>query len=437
MEVIVTKFGGSSLSDSTQFQKVKDIVLADDRRCYVTASAPGKRNKSDYKVTDLLYLCYEHIEKSLPFDELFKLIEERYIVMCSELKLSINISKYLLEFKEELSKGASEAYIVSRGEYFNALILSQYLGYEFIDASEIIVFNKSGILDEVATYATLRSRLSKVEKAVIPGFYGACADGTIKTFSRGGSDITGAIVAKGVGAKIYENWTDVSGILIADPNIVNNPKPINEITYKELRELSYMGANVFHEEAIFPVKNDGIPINIKNTNKPFDRGTFISNNKSEGKTNNITGISGKKDVTVIWIEKRLMDSDIGYFQRVMSILKNNNVCFHHMQSGIDSISIVIDDSDIGNTLNIILQQIENQCSPDLILTYPNISLIAVVGKAFRVKKEIPAKMFKILSEYDINIRMINRESSELSIIVGVENENFESAIRALYNTFEN
>ena len=437
MDVIVAKFGGSSLCDSQQFKKVKDIVLSDVRRSYIVPSAPGKRNKGDYKITDLLYLCYQHVKKSLPFDELFKLIEERYITLCSELKLSIDISKYLSNLKEEIISGATKDYVASRGEYYNGLILAQYLGYEFIDAAEIIIFKRSGCLDENATYEALYNRLLKVKKAVIPGFYGACPNGKIKTFSRGGSDITGAIIAKSVGAKVYENWTDVSGFLMADPNIVNNPKPIKEVTYKELRELSYMGANVFHEEAIFPVKNSGIPINIRNTNNPLDKGTVILNNKLQVKAGKITGIAGKKDFTVIAMEKILMNSDIGYCRKILSILESNGVSFEHIPSGIDSISLVIDDLQLDDKLDKILEEIENQCSPDSVIVHPNMALIAIVGEGMIRTKGISAKAFSSLSIQNINIRMINQGSSELSIIIGVENEDFETAIRTLYKAFDN
>lgn len=437
MEIIVSKFGGSSLCDSGQFKKVKDIVLSDSRRVYVVPSAPGKRYKGDYKITDLLYLCHEHVEKSLPFNELFKLIEERYSILCSELKLSLDIIKYLSELKIKILNGATVEYVASRGEYLNGIILADYLGYEFVDAAEIIVFKKNGRLDEKATYEVINKRLSKVEKAVIPGFYGASLDGRIRTFSRGGSDITGAIIAKGVGALVYENWTDVSGFLMADPNIVSSPKHIEEVTYKELRELSYMGANVFHEEAIFPVRNHGIPINIRNTNKPSDKGTTILNVKSMIKTGNITGIAGKKDFTVIAIEKTLMNKDRGYLRRILSILENNNVSFENIPSGIDSFSLVIDDSQLENKLDIILEEIENQCSPDSLITYPNMALIAVVGEGMIRTKGISTKVFGALSRNNINIRMINQGSSELSIFVGVENDDFENAIRAVYKAFEN
>lgn len=437
MDVIVAKFGGSSLCNSQQFRKVREIVLSDVRRSYVVPSAPGKRSKGDYKITDLLYLCNQHVKKSLPFDELFKLIEERYLLLCSELKLSINMSKYLSDLKERIINGVSKDYVASRGEYLNGLILAQYLGYEFIDAAEVIIFKKSGSLDETATYEALNSKLSKIKNAVIPGFYGSTPDGKIKTFSRGGSDITGAIIANSVKAKVYENWTDVSGFLMADPNIVNDPKPIDEVTYKELRELSYMGASVFHEDAIFPVKNNGIPINIKNTNKPQDKGTFILNNKLKVKPGNITGIAGKKDFTVIAMEKTLMNRDIGYCRKILSILESNNVSFEHIPSGIDSISLVIDDSQLDNKLDKILEEIENSCSPDTVIVHPDMALIAIVGEGMIKTKGVSAKIFSSLSKNDINIRMINQGSSELSIIIGVENDDFENAIKTLYKAFEN
>lgn len=436
-EVIVAKFGGSSLSGSGQFKKVKEIVLSDDRRKYIIPSAPGKRYANDYKITDVLYLCYEHIQKGVPFDEVYKCIEERYIQLCKELNISFDILRCLNDLKEKIISGACVDYVASRGEYLNGIILAEYLGVEFIDAAEIIVFNKNGQLNEVETYNAVKTRLSKVEKAVIPGFYGATTDGKIKTFTRGGSDITGAIISKSVGAKVYENWTDVSGFLMADPRIVDNPKQIEEITYNELRELSYMGANVFHEEAIFPVKKEGISINIKNTNKPLDEGTYIIDDKSLIKVGNITGVSGKKDFTVISIEKTLMKRDKGYCRKILSILENNNVSFEHIPSGIDSVSLIIDDSELDNKLEKILEEIEIQCRPDSLIVYPNMALIAVVGKGMIRTKGISGKVFGALAKAKINVRMINQGSNELSIIVGIENEDFENAIRAIYGAFEN
>jgi aspartate kinase len=435
-EVIVAKFGGSSLSDSCQFNKVKEILLGDERRRYIIPSAPGKRDSNDYKITDILYLCHEHIQKGVPFDEVYKCIEERYIQLCKELNISLDILSSLNDLKQKIINGASVDYVASRGEYLNGLILAKYLGVEFIDAAEIIIFKKNGQLDEEATYKAVSTRLAKVTRAVIPGFYGATPDGKIKTFTRGGSDITGAIIAKSVQAMVYENWTDVSGFLMADPRIVDNPKPIEEITYKELRELSYMGAEVFHEEAIFPVKKDGIPIHIKNTNKPLDEGTYIIDDDSLVKVRDITGISGKKDFTVISIEKTLMKREKGYYLRILSILENNNVSFEHIPSGLDSLSLIIDDSQLDDKLEKILEEIEKQCSPDSLIVYPNMALIAVVGKGMIRTKGISGKVFQALAKAEINIRMINQGSNELSIIVGIENEDFEKAIRAIYSAFE-
>jgi aspartate kinase len=435
-EVIVAKFGGSSLSDSCQFNKVKEILLGDERRRYIIPSAPGKRDSNDYKITDILYLCHEHIQKGVPFDEVYKCIEERYIQLCKELNISLDIFSYLNDLKEKIINGASVDYVASRGEYLNGLILAEYLGVEFIDAAEIIIFKKNGQLDEDATYKAVSTRLAKATRAVIPGFYGATPDGKIKTFTRGGSDITGAIIAKSVQAMVYENWTDVSGFLMADPRIVDNPKHIEEITYKELRELSYMGAEVFHEEAIFPVKKDGIPIHIKNTNKPLDEGTYIIDDDYLVKVRDITGISGKKDFTVISIEKTLMKREKGYYLRILSILENNNVSFEHIPSGLDSLSLIIDDSQLDDKLEKILEEIEKQCSPDSLIVYPNMALIAVVGKGMIRTKGISGKIFQALAKAEINIRMINQGSNELSIIVGIENEDFEKAIRAIYSAFE-
>lgn len=433
--IVVAKFGGSSLSDSAQFKKVKDIIMSDKKRRYVVPSAPGKRNSTDYKITDLLYLTYDHVKSGIPFEEVYKYIEERYIQICRELSVSVDIEKHLKELKEKITSGVSRDFIASRGEYLNGIILAAYLGYEFIDAAEIIKFKKNGYLDEATTYTAVKERLSKVPRAVIPGFYGSYKDGKIKTFSRGGSDITGAIIAKSVNSVVYENWTDVSGFLMSDPRIVDNPKPIKEITYKELRELSYMGANVFHEEAIFPVKQEGIPINIKNTNKPSDSGTYIVDDRFAAKSGEITGISGKKDFTVIALEKTLMNREKGYCNSILSILERNDIAFEHIPSGIDSISLVIDDNQLEDKLDKVLEEIGKNCSPDSIIVHPNMALIAVVGKGMIRTKGISSRVFTALARHDINVRMIIQGSNELSIIIGVENEDFENAIRAIYKAF--
>lgn len=433
--VVVAKFGGSSLSDSTQFKKVRDIILSDKNRRYIVPSAPGKRHTKDYKVTDLLYLTHDHVKSGIPFEEVYKYIEERYIQICRELSVEVDIEGLLKCLKDKIASGASREYIASRGEYLSGIILARYLGYEFIDAAEIIKFKRNGTLDEEATYAAVKDKLSGVQRAVIPGFYGSNRDGKIKTFSRGGSDITGSIIAKSVNCVVYENWTDVSGFLMTDPRIVDSPKPIREITYKELRELSYMGANVFHEEAIFPVKKDGIPINIKNTNSPGDSGTFIVDDRVDAISGEITGVSGKKDFTVIALEKTLMNRERGYCNNILSILEHNGIAFEHMPSGIDSLSLVIDDSQLEDKLDKVLEEIENKCSPDSIIVHPNMALIAVVGKGMIRTKGISSRIFTSLAKADINVRMIIQGSSELSVIIGVENEDFDNAIRAIYNAF--
>lgn len=433
---IVAKFGGSSLADSEQFRKVKSIVLDNEKRKYVVPSAPGKRFKKDYKITDLLYLCHAHAQNEISFDDVFKHIEERYTGLAKELEVRIDIKKHLDEVKKKIEDGASADYTASRGEYLNGLILADYLNYEFIDAAEIIRFKSYGKVDLEATQKALDERLVGVERAVIPGFYGARADGSIKTFTRGGSDVTGAIIARCVGADLYENWTDVSGFLMADPNIVENPKPIEVVTYKELRELSYMGAKVLHEESIFPIRDVCIPINIRNTNRPEDKGTLIvDDDKPISYSGTITGISGKKDFTVIAIQKMLLNAEQGFCRKLLSILEGNGVSFENMPSGIDSVSLVIEDSELGDKLDGIIEEIKKQCNPDSIEVYPNMALISTVGRGMDRTKGISSKVFRGLAEGDVNIRMINQGASEINITVGVENDDFEKALRGIYKAF--
>ncbi|MDF2546813.1 MAG: aspartate kinase [Anaerosolibacter sp.] len=435
-EVIVAKFGGSSLADSKQFLKVKNIVLSDNRRRYVVPSAPGKRSREDHKITDLLYLCHQHVAQRLPFDEVYSIIEKRYLDICTELGVSLDMKAILTEVKSRIAQGTSADYAASRGEYLNGLILADYLGYEFIDAAELIVFDKNGQFDAEATQNRVQTRLASVNQGVIPGFYGAMEDATIKTFSRGGSDVTGAIIARGVAASVYENWTDVSGFCMADPRIIEEPKLIEKITYKELRELSYMGASVLHEEAIFPVKKEGIPIKIKNTNKPQDEGTLILSDLSPvSYSGTITGIAGKKGFTVIAIEKMLMSSEKGFFRKLLSILEGNDISVEHMPSSIDSVSLVIADSELGNKMEKVISDIHSQLCPESIVGYPNMALIAVVGRGMIKTKGISAKVFGALAQEGINVRMITQGSSELNIIVGIENEDFEKAIKAIYKNF--
>ncbi|MDS0525354.1 aspartate kinase [Clostridium sp. SHJSY1] len=435
MSFVVTKFGGSSLADASQFNKVKEIVLADSNRRYVVPSAPGKRTSKDTKITDLLYLCHAHVTTGISLDDVFKHVYDRYIGIVKDLGLDFDIEKHLNIVKKDIEDGASKDYAASRGEYLNGLILADYLGYEFVDAKDVIIFNKDGFLDSEKTNKLLKETLENVEKAVIPGFYGADKDGNIVTFSRGGSDVTGALVAASIEADLYENWTDVSGFLMADPRIVENPKAISRITYKELRELSYMGASVLHEEAIFPVRHVGIPINIKNTNRPEDAGTYIVQDTDEKECKTITGIAGKKDFTVISIEKAMMNSELGFCRKVLSVLEMNNVSFENMPSGIDTVCVVISDSELKNKTEKIVEEIHRACDPDSVVVHPNMALIATVGKGMAKRTGVATKIFNSLSESNVNIRMIDQGSSEMNILVGIENDDFERAIRAIYGAF--
>ena len=435
MNTIVTKFGGSSLADSSQFQKVKDIIFSDTGRKYVIPSAPGKRYDKDTKITDLLYLCEIHVQTGISLDDVFKHVEDRYIGIVNELGIEFNIKERLEIVKKDIENGASKDYAASRVEYLNGLILANYLGYEFIDAKDVIIFGNDGMLDLESTNKSLKETLEKVDRAVIPGFYGADKEGNIVTFSRGGSDVTGALVAASINADLYENWTDVSGFLMADPRIVENPKAISYITYKELRELSYMGASVLHEDAIFPVREVGIPINIRNTNRPDDKGTFIVKETNESECKTITGIAGKKNFTVISIEKAMMNSELGFCRKVLSVLETNNVCFENMPSGIDTVCVVVSDSELKNKRDRIVEEIKRACNPDSILVHPNMALIATVGKGMHRNKGVAARIFGALAEAKVNIRMIDQGSSEMNILVGTENDDFERGIQAIYKAF--
>lgn len=434
--IIVAKFGGSSLANADQFKKVKAIVEADPRRRYVVPSAPGKRDSKDFKITDLLYLCQAHVKTGIPFDDVFKLIAQRYIDIVNDLSIDIDIEKHLNKVKEDLASGASEDYAASRGEYLNGLVLAKFLGFEFIDAAELVIFDDGGNFDLDKTISIVNEKLANVEKAVIPGFYGYSETKGIITFSRSGSDISGSIIAAGVNADLYENWTDVSGFLMADPRIVEGAKTIEKVTYRELRELAYMGATVLHEEAIFPVKQSGIPINIKNTNRPEDAGTLIISDINEtASAGTITGIAGKKDFTVITIEKALMNSELGFCRKVLSILEANQVSFESMPSGIDTLSLVIADSELKDKKKKIIEEIKRQCNPDSVDVYPNMAIIATVGRGMAYSPGIAAKIFTALAAETINIRMIDQGSSEINILVGVETADFEKTIKSIYNAF--
>ncbi|MGI6704759.1 MAG: aspartate kinase [Clostridia bacterium] len=436
MRIKVAKFGGSSLSDANQFRKVLSIVREDEGRWYIVPSAPGKRNNGDHKITDLLYLCHAHVQQEIPFDDVFEIISKRYLDIIRDLGLSLDLNPYLEEIKRNIASGASADYTASRGEYLSGLILAELLGYDFVDPAELIYFNHKGCFDAERTQQSIRERLSRHQRAVIPGFYGSNHKGEIKTFSRGGSDITGAIIARSVEADVYENWTDVSGFLMADPRIVKNPKPIEKITYRELRELAYMGATVLHDEAIFPVREAGIPINIKNTNRPEDPGTFIiSDAEATVSAGTITGIAGRKGFTVIHIEKNMMNSELGFGRRLLSVLEENGISFEHLPSGIDTISAVVADCQLEHKLERVLEGIRHRCKPDYIDLHPNLALIATVGQGMVNTPGIAARLFGALGREGINVRMIDQGSSELNIIVGVDNEDFEKAVEAIYRAF--
>ena len=434
MNTIVTKFGGSSLADSIHFKKVKNILESNPERKYIIPSAPGKSSFKDFKITDLLYLCHAHVKSGISLDDVFKLISERYKSIVDDLNLNLDLTSYLNIIKTDIENGASVDYTASRGEYLNGIILANYLNIDFIDAKDVIKFNKYGTLNIEETYVALKDKLSNHERAVIPGFYGSNEHGDIVTFSRGGSDITGALVAASINAKLYENWTDVSGFLMADPRIVNNPKKIKTITYGELRELSYMGASVLHEEAVFPVRTSGIPINIRNTNEPENEGTLIVSNEIKHE-NTITGIAGKQNFTVLSIEKSMMNSELGFCRKILTILEQNGVSFENMPSGIDTVSVVISDSNLTNKTEIIVEEIKRACNPDSVVVYPNMALIATVGTGMAYTKGVASKIFTALAESDINIRMIDQGSSEINVLVGIENDDFEKGINAIYKAF--
>lgn len=436
MGIKVTKFGGTSLADADQIRKVRAIVHSDRERRYVIPSAPGKRGPDDYKITDLLYLCHTNVQHGVSFDHVFQIISERYLSIAGDLDLSTDLQPVLERIRTEIAGGAPADYVASRGEYLSGRILADYLGYDFIDPAELIHFDAYGSYDAEQTGRDVRRCLAPHETAVIPGFYGSTPDGKVKTFSRGGSDITGAIVAHGVGADLYENWTDVSGFYMADPRVVKDPKLIKRVTYRELRELSYMGASVLHEESIFPVKKAGIPILIKNTNRPEDPGTFIVNDDEPlNKPGQITGIAGRKDFTIIAIEKALMNSELGFARKILSILETNRISFEHLPSGIDTISVVIADDQLNNKMATVLKEIERECKPDSLEVIHDMALIATVGRGMAYTPGIAAKLFTSLGKAGVNVRMIDQGASEINIIVGVETADFEQAVQAIYNAF--
>ena len=441
MPTKVAKFGGTSLASAPQIRKMQAIVTADDDRRFVVPSAPGKRDAKDTKITDLLYLCHDLASKGLTFDDAWGPICERFKQIVSELELSLDLDPILAEAEATIAEhgnaGLPADYAASRGEAINGRIIAELIQCEYVDPTEVIFFGEEGRLDDEKTYATIADRLAHVDRAVVPGFFGLGTDGNVKTFSRGGSDVTGAIVARGVGAEVYENWTDVHGLLITDPRIVPGAFTIETVTYRELRELSYSGASVLHEEAVFPVREAGIPVNIRNTNDPEHPGTLIVRNShpSARESYQITGIAGRRDFTIIQIEKAMMNSEIGFGKRVLGVLADFDVSFEHIPSGIDTLSVVIEDTALEGKLDDIVVAIKTAVKPDNVDIDNNLALIATVGRGMAKQTGTSAKLFGALGEAGVNIRMIDQGSSEMNIIVGTDVEDFEKAVQAIYAAF--
>jgi len=435
MSLKVLKFGGSSLADASHFRAVAEIIKSDPERRYVVASAPGKRDSNDVKVTDMLYECYELAVNEDDITEIFDKIQKRYTDIIDELGIELDLTEVFEKIKSSIAHNAGRDYVASRGEYLNAMILAKFLDFDFVDAKKVIFFNENGSFDSERTNDVMKSYLKKHTYAVIPGFYGSMPNGTIKTFSRGGSDITGSIVARAVSATIYENWTDVSGFLMADPKCIDNPKVIDKITYKELRELSYMGATVLHEDAIFPVRYSKIPINIRNTNKPEDKGTFIVPQTDEINETVITGIAGKVGFSTITIEKDMMNAELGFGRRVLQAIEENGVSFEHFPSGIDTMSVVVSTKELHNKRADVMSAIVKAVDPDNIFVEENLALIAVVGRGMIKAKGTAARIFNALANAGVNIRMIDQGSCELNIIVGVDSNDYITALQAIYSEF--
>jgi aspartate kinase len=436
MGIKVAKFGGSSVADGIQLAKLKDIIAGDDDIRYVVVSAPGKRFSQDSKLTDLLYATKVHIENNLPYDQLFQAVKDRFNAINLHLDTKLDLEEDYNKIISKLESGASKDYIASRGEYLNAKLVAAYLGYDFVDIKDLIKFDERGELLSEETDAVLKEELIKHERAVIPGFYGSTPDGKVKTFSRGGSDITGSLVARAVNADMYENWTDVSGFLVADPKIVDDPKPIGHITYLELRELSYMGATVLHEDAIYPVREAGIPINIRNTNKPEDPGTIISAEVAEDhKGRIVTGIAGTKDFTVIAVHKNRLKSDRGFLRKLAGVLENFDIVLEHMPSSVDCVSLIISRDEIGGRIDNLTEELQRQLNADSVEVLENVALITTVGEGMAYRTGVSARLFTSLAEAGVNIRIIDQGSNEYNIIIGVTNDDFEKAIRTIYEAF--
>ena len=434
----VCKFGGTSMADKSAIEQVKKIILSEPDRRYIVVSAPGKRNKEDIKITDTLYKVYDELVSTGDIKENFLPIQHRFIEIAKELNVKVDIEKILEQVRKEIIENKDRDFTASRGEYLTAIIMADYIGYEFVDAAKLIRFDSEGKLNEDYTNDKVRLVLKDIERAVIPGFYGKNSEGKIKTFSRGGGDITGSIIARGVKADLYENWTDVSGFLVCDPRIVPESKTIKQVTYKELRELSYMGASVLHSEATFPVRKERIPINIKNTFAPSEAGTMIVPNEmyNSGSEEVITGITGKKGFTVIVIEKSMMNFEVGFIRKVLSVIEHYGLCVEHVPSGIDTLSVIIESAQLkGGILGDIINEIRESVNPDYVHVVENISLIAIVGHGMTRRIGTAAKIFGALASAGINIVMIDQGSSELNIIIGVSNTDYEKCIRVLYDAF--
>ncbi|HBE86474.1 MAG TPA: aspartate kinase [Lachnoclostridium sp.] len=431
----VVKFGGSSLASAKQFKKVGEIIRGDKSRRFVVPSAPGKRHDKDEKVTDLLYQCYDGAADGKSYKKILEKIKERYMEIIDGLDINLNLDHEFVTIEENFLKKAGRDYAASRGEYLNGKVMAEYLGYEFIDAAEVIFFDADGNFNAELTNKELGERLEHVERPVIPGFYGAKEDGTIKTFSRGGSDITGSIVAKAIHADMYENWTDVSGFLVADPRIIKNPEVIETITYRELRELAYMGASVLHEDAIFPVRKEGIPINIRNTNKPDDKGTLIVESTCRKPHYTITGIAGKKGFCSINIEKAMMNAEVGFGRKVLEVFEKYGISFEHMPSGIDTMTVFVHQSEFEDYEQSVIAGIHRAVEPDFLEMESDLALVAVVGRGMKATRGTAGRIFSALAHSRVNVKMIDQGSSELNIIIGVKNADFEEAIKAIYDIF--
>ena len=433
---IVLKFGGSSLSCAEQFHKAADIIHADSARRYVVVSAPGKRDDNDVKITDMLYACYDKAVSGGDFSGVLSQIRQRFTDIARELDIDIDIHGEMETIRRHLLGKPSREYMASRGEYLSAKLMSAYLGFRFIDATRCIIFNSDGTLDTDSTYAAISRVMRGVDHAVVPGFYGAQADGTVRTFSRGGSDVTGAILARGMNADLYENWTDVSGMMTADPRVVDNPRPIDYISYTELRELSYMGATVLHEDAVFPARNAGIPINIRNTNRPDDPGTVITRDIPDGALRPVTGIAGCKGFSSILIEKAMMNAEIGFGRKVLQVLEEHGLSFEHLPSGIDTMSVLLDTAALEPCREQVLEDIRRAVSPDTLCVEDGLAIIAVVGRGMVCTKGTAARIISAVANADVNIRMLDQGSSELNIILGVSEGDYETTIRAIYDEFD-